>query len=322
MPQPDRRRIVFGAASSEQTMFARKTTLAFVLLAGALGACGRGPEAENQGDVNAADGTDNASVNATEPAFEISPEGTLVPPAPGETGGLPDDRAPLDESAARDPTSVEASGATIERWGIALSEGRYGDAYRLWQFEGRQSGMSEQQFTESYRKYSEIHVLVGRPVAEGPTSVRVPVQVYGRMREGSRPFNLVGMMNLQRNDKGDPAWLISDAELQPRGTVKIVPPGGESTAAIPAAFQGRWSRSEATCGKPGDEMRLAVSADSLIFYESVGKVTAVKRLAPDRLDVRADYNGEGDRWSDVASLRLGEDGRTLTIGNVKRVRCA
>ena len=91
---------------------------------------------------------------------------------------------------------------------------------------------------------------------------------------------------------------------------------------IPAAFQGRWSRSAATCGKPGDEMRLAISADSLIFYESVGEVTSVKRIAPDHVEVRADYNGEGDRWSDVANLRLSEDGQALTIGNVRRVRCA
>ncbi|MBN8829705.1 MAG: hypothetical protein J0G94_03545 [Sphingomonadales bacterium] len=92
--------------------------------------------------------------------------------------------------------------------------------------------------------------------------------------------------------------------------------------AIPAAFQGRWSRSAATCGKPGDDMRLAISGDSLIFYESVGKVTSVKTVSPGHIEVRADYNGEGDRWSDVTSLLLSEDGQTLTIGEVKRVRCA
>jgi len=294
---------------------------AVLLIAGALASCGREPAADNMSNAaNVAEAETTVADNAAAPANAA--DGNLVPPAPGETGGLPDDRTPLNESAARDPKSVEASGGTIELWGIALSEGRYRDAYRLWQHDGRQSGMTEQQFTEAYRKYSEIHVLVGRPEAQGPSTVRVPVQVYGRLREGGRPFNLIGMMALARNEGGGRPWLIADSALQPRGTVKIVALDGGGTPAIPATFQGRWSRSAATCGKPGDDMRLAVAAGSLTFYESVGKVTAVKAITADRIDASVDYQGEGEKWSDVAAMRLSDEGRTLTIGNVKRVRCA
>ncbi|HZV19640.1 MAG TPA: hypothetical protein VFF84_13195 [Sphingobium sp.] len=303
-----------------------------LLLALALTACGSEPVPENQGNItaNEADAALDAALNAVDDGATIDPQyaGTLVPPAPGEPGGLPDDRTPLDESAARDPASAEASGATIERWGLALGEGRYGDAYRLWRDNGRQSGMTEAEFVETYRRYSEVRVLVGRPQAGGTQTARVPVQLYGRLRDGGKPFNLYGMMTLTRNpagqqgEAGQPAWLIAGSELKPLGTVRIVAEGEDVTAArIPTAFQGAWSGSRATCGKPGDDSRLSVQGDSLIFYESVGRVTSVQRLDANRVRISADYNGEGDRWSDSATLALDEDGNRLTIGQTRRVRC-
>ncbi|OJY71631.1 MAG: hypothetical protein BGP16_13615 [Sphingobium sp. 66-54] len=303
-----------------------------LLLALAMTACGSEPVPDNQGNLtaNEADAALDAALNAVDDGATIEPEyeGTLVPPAPGEPGGLPDDRTPLDESAARDPASVEASGATIERWGLALGEGRYGDAYRLWRDNGRQSGMTEAQFVETYRRYSDIRVLVGRPQAGGTQTARVPVQVYGRLREGGKPFNLYGMMTLARNpagqqgEAGQAPWLIASSELKPLGTVRIAHEGEDSSAArIPAAFQGNWSGARATCGKPGDDSRLAVQGDSLIFYESVGQVTAVQRLDDNRVRISADYNGEGDRWTDSATLALGDGGNALTIGQTRRVRC-
>lgn len=304
-------------------------TLTALLLAG----CGQKPTAGNQAGMSAneADVALDNALNATEEAANISAdyEGTLVPPAPGEPGGLPDDRTPLNESAARIPTNVEASGATIERWGLALGEGRYGDAYRLWRDNGRQSGMSEQQFADAYRRYSEIRVLVGRPQSSGPDSVRVPVQMYGRQREGGKPFNLYGTMTLMRNpagqkgEAGQPAWLITASELKPLGEVKIEPAGADAGAGkIPVAFRGNWSGSKASCAKAGDDMRLAVSADSLTFYESVGEVTSVKQVAPNRIQLSADYSGEGNTWSENSTLVLADDGNALTIGNMRRVRCS
>ncbi|HWJ69780.1 MAG TPA: hypothetical protein VNS79_07020 [Sphingobium sp.] len=306
--------------------------LAPLLLALVLTACNSEPAPDNQGRMteNEADAALDAALNAVDDSATIDPqyEGTLVPPAPGEPGGLPDDRTPLNESAARDPASVEASGATIERWGQALGEGRYGDAYRLWRDHGRQSGMTEAQFVETYRRYADIRVLVGRPQTGGTQTARVPVQLYGRLREGGKPFNLSGMMTLARNpagQKGEPGqtpWLIAAADLQPLGTVQIAREGaGTAAARIPAAFQGNWSASRASCGKPGDDMRLAVQGDSLIYYESVGQVTAMQKLGDDRIHITADYNGEGDHWSDSATLALSEGGNRLTIGKTSRVRC-
>jgi len=310
--------------------------LSTAALALSLAACEGPPEATNNmaGDMNAAqaDAALDDALNAAdeEEAGEISPQflGTLVPPAPGEPGGLPDDRRPLDEGAARLPGSLEASGATIQLWGLALAQGRYGDAYRLWADAGRRSGMTEAQFSQAYHRYSEIHVLVGRPEGGSAQTARVPVQMYGRMREDGRPFNMAGTMTLSRNPRGqegqsgEAAWLIAESDLSPRGTVKIIPPGGETGAgAIPQSFRGNWSESAAACGKPGDDMRLAVGADSMTFYESVGKVSAARPLSPNRLRVSATYTGEGETWNDTAILTLSGGGDTLTIGTVKRVRC-
>ena len=310
-------------------MPARIRALPVLLVATALlASCGRDPAPVNQTNITAeqADEALDDAINGVEDA-DVGEAGALVPPAPGEVGGLPDDREPLNEGAARNPTSVEASGTTIELWGIALGEGRYGEAYRLWRDNGRQSGMSEAQFADAYRKYREIHVLVGRPQAGGTQTARVPVQVYGRLRADGEPFNLIGMMTLARNpdgqqgEAGQRPWLIAAADLQARGTVKIARPD-DAAARIPAAFQGNWSRTAANCGKPGDDMRLAVGADSLVFYESEGMVTAVKPVSANRIEVKADYNGEGDKWSETTSLILSDSGKALTIGKVKRVRCA
>jgi hypothetical protein len=311
-------------------MILNRACLLAALPALLLAGCGRGPEeANNAGAMNEsqADAALDEAMNGVEDGNAANMAGTLVPPAPGEEGGLPDDREPLNEGAARDPTSVEASGGTIERWGLALSEGRYGDAYRLWRDDGRRSGMSEAQFADAYRTYAEIHVLVGRPEAGGTQTARVPVQMYGRRRDGS-PFNMLGMMTLARNpagqagEAGEAPWLITASELRARGRVKIIPADADTTARmIPPAFRGNWSRSATTCGKPGDDMRLAVAADSLTFYESVGAVKTVKRLAPGRIELTADYNGEGDKWTDTATLALSNGGNSLTIGPVRRVRC-
>ncbi len=303
------------------------------LTALSLAGCGQKPTAGNDAGLSANEANaalDNA-MNATEEVANISADyaGTLVPPAPGEPGGLPDDREPLNESAARTPTNVEASGATIEQWGFALGEERYHDAYRLWRDNGRQSGMSEQQFASSYHRYSEIRVLIGRPQVSGSDTVRVPVQMYGRQREGGKPFNLYGTMTLVRNPAGQkgeadqPAWLIAASELKPLGTVKIQPESADSGAGeIPVAFRGNWSGSKASCTKAGDDLRLAVSANSLTFYESVGEVTSVKQVAPNQVKLSADYSGEGNTWSENSTLMLADGGNALTIGKMKRVRCS
>lgn len=284
-------------------------------------------------DENEANAIDAAENGVTGNAFNAAgdaalSEGVLVPPAPGEPGGLPDDRRPLDEGAMKDPASVAASGATVELFGLALTDGRYDDAYRFWADNGRQSGMSAAEFAQAYRKYSEIHVLVGRPEAGGTQTARVPVQIYGRFRDGGRPFNLYGPMTLARNpkgQKGEPGqlpWLIAASDLRPRGEAKIsqAQDSGQSHL-IPVGFQGQWAENKAACAKNGDMTRLTIHADTLLFYESQAKVTGVSFGSARDIRVSADYSGEGERWSGTSRLMLSGDGEAMTLDGFRRIRC-
>ncbi len=297
--------------------------LGLALLAG----CKGEPQA-NESRASNDDAWNVTEIPADESAAANAPAGALVPPEPGEPGGLPDDRRPLDESAARDPASVAASGATIELFGLALADGRYDDAYRFWADGGRRSGMNEAQFAENYRKYSEIHVRVGRPEAQGNDAARVPVQIYGRLRENGSPFNLYGPITLERNpagqrgEAGQPPWLITASALTLMGEVTVSQTGGDAQIPlIPAGFQGRWSDSAVTCARPGDTSRLTVKGDSLIFYESEGKVTRIRLLAPNEIRIEAHYTGEGEAWSRTSNLRLSAADDALTLDGKRRVRC-
>lgn len=147
--------------------------------------------------------------------------GELIPPAPGEVGGLPDDREPLDESRI-DPESIRGAGLVVEQYAMALEEGRYLDAFAQWGDEGAASGLTGDAFAQSLMKYEEIHVLIGRPAENGASDKAVvPVQMYGRMVGGS-PFNTVGPVFLERGDTdGGAPWVITDSALKPAGTVEI-----------------------------------------------------------------------------------------------------
>src|SRR5688572_32047930 len=45
--------------------------------------------------------------------------------------------------------------------------------------------------------------------------------------------------------------------------------------------------------------KLAVSASELRFHESIGTVRSVKVEAPGRIEVLADYQGEGESWQNL-----------------------
>lgn len=92
--------------------------------------------------------------------------------------------------------------------------------------------------------------------------------------------------------------------------------------AIPEAFHGSYDRNEENCARPS-EYRLTVDAGELRFHESIGKVRSVKVMEAGRIEVLADYQGEGETWQNVRTLEL--DGKRLTISGegtkIDRVRC-
>ena len=92
--------------------------------------------------------------------------------------------------------------------------------------------------------------------------------------------------------------------------------------AIPEAFRGTYDQDEQSCGRPS-QYRLVIDAAELRYHESSGKVRSVKVLAPERIEIFADYQGEGETWQNVRTLAL--DGKRLTISGegttADRVRC-
>lgn len=85
--------------------------------------------------------------------------------------------------------------------------------------------MSAADFAASFDKYSEYHANIGAPGriegAAGSLYVEVPVQVYGRLKNGAE-FNMLGPMTLRRvNDvPGSTAeqrtWHITSSGIRPR----------------------------------------------------------------------------------------------------------
>ena len=189
---------------------------------------GRAASADNSA-VPEGQGTGDIPLPATPPATKG--ETALDPPAPGEVGGLPDDRTPVAEGKI-DPKGPQGAAQRLQNYAALLEEGKYGDAFALWGDGGKSSGMSKQAFIDSFAKYSEVHALVGGPQnpegAAGSIYVTVPLQLYGRLKSGGT-FNMVGPVTMRRvNDVpgATPAqlrWHITDSKLKPAGKVKEVP---------------------------------------------------------------------------------------------------
>ena len=157
-----------------------------------------------------------APANEAEPAANeitiVENEAPLNPPAPGEPGGLPDDRTPISEGAI-DPKSGQGAGQVLQSY-FALSEsGRFAEANKLWSV-----GVERLDLTG----YREVHAKIGAPGkvegGAGSLYVEIPVQLYGRLKDG-KEFSSLGTMTLRRvNDvpgstEEQRRWHIMNAEF-------------------------------------------------------------------------------------------------------------
>jgi len=185
-----------------------------VMLAG----CGtqqQPPASENIADVGALPGNEQAPASLPPAADTIKP---------GEPGGLPDDRTPVEEGPI-DPKSGQGAGQVLQRFGGLLEQRRFAEARRLWSDGGKASGLTEAEFVAAYDKYAEIHSEVGAPGpmegAAGSAYVEIPFRLYGTLKTG-KPFNLVGPVTLRRvNDvpgssEEQRRWHIYQSGLKPR----------------------------------------------------------------------------------------------------------
>jgi len=140
----------------------------------------------------------------------------LNPPAPGEPGGLPDDRTPVVEGKI-DPKSAQGAGQVLQHYFALAEQGKFAEADNAWSDGSEKLDLA---------KYKEVHANIGAPGgmegAAGSSYVDIPVQLYGRTKDG-KEFNARGTMTLRRvNDvPGSTAeqrqWHIYKSDI-PKGT--------------------------------------------------------------------------------------------------------
>ncbi|MBX3595880.1 MliC family protein [Sphingomonas sp.] len=216
------------------------------------------------------DASGEGAVAATPAPTPAPASGPATPAAPGTPGGLDDDRTPIGESPQPE-TSAQGAATVVERYYALIEAGRYRQAYDLW--EPGRAGMTAAQFARSFDRYAEYHAQVGAPGriegAAGSRYVQVPVQPYGRLKEGNRPFNMRGSMTLRRvaevpgSTAAQRRWHITDTSIKPR-------PGEPAPQPTPSPRATEDNRSVATYRCDGG-VRLTARFDS-----DRGRVTVLR----------------------------------------------
>ncbi|BDW81684.1 hypothetical protein MACH24_11220 [Erythrobacter sp. Dej080120_24] len=86
----------------------------------------------------------------------------------------------------------------------------------------------------------------------------------------------------------------------------------QAPAAIPPRFQGVWDYTEGTCS-PESDMRMEISGNEILFYESMGTLTAIEEQGSDVI-VSLAMEGEGETWEQKSVLRIqGNPERLLVL---------
>ncbi|HVI99764.1 MAG TPA: hypothetical protein VM657_11945 [Sphingomonas sp.] len=181
---------------------------------------------EAQGDIDtyAANSLENQPTPMPSPVPTPAPSPVATPPAPGEPGGLPDDRTPVSE-APFTPESAQGAANVVQTYYALIEQGKYREAWQLWSDGGKASGTTADAFAARFDKYKEYHANIGAPgrvdAGAGQRYVEVPVQVYGTLKDGGRPFNARGSITLHRTadipgaTAEDKSWHISKSDVSP-----------------------------------------------------------------------------------------------------------
>lgn len=221
--------------------------------------------ARNDIDNYAADSADSGAVvsdreAATESAGSADGGGIVETPTslpapsvstPGET---PTPLASLPESPFT-PDSAQGAANVVQTYYALLEARNYRQAWRLWDDDGRASGMTAEAFAASFAKYRVYHASIGAPgridAGAGQRHVAVPVRVYGTLKAGNSPFAMAGPVTLHRVGDIDGAtaaqrnWRISASGVRPRpGATSPTPTPSPGTA--PAIITARYRCTDGT----------------------------------------------------------------------------
>ena len=109
--------------------------------------------------------------------------------------------------------------------------------------------------------------------------------------------------------EGEPDAPAPSATPAPPAATAAPEPGVRpAEGTIPIAFRGAWDWTGGTCAAASD-LRMEIGVQGINFYESVGKVEAVREDG-DTLSLDLAMEGEGEQWRQITVLRL-VDGGTL-----------
>jgi len=83
--------------------------------------------------------------------------------------------------------------------------------------------------------------------------------------------------------------------------------------AIPEGLRGRWGLVPADCTSTRGDAKglLEISADRLKFYESVGRLGAIRGASAMSVDATFAFTGEGQNWMRDMTLSSPDGGKTL-----------
>lgn len=181
-------------------------------------------QAQGSVDAYAANSAAEAALNGSMPTpLPTSSPSPLTPPAPGTPGGLPDERAPVSEGPFSSD-SAQGAADVVQRYYALLGEGKYRQAWALWEDDGKASGANAAAFAARFAGYSEYHANIGAPgdvdAGAGQRYVTVPVQVYARLKQGGGADYKIGSVTLHRTADIDGAtaaqksWHIRSIDLK------------------------------------------------------------------------------------------------------------
>lgn len=187
-------------------------------------ACSQQPVVNNNSaDINAAAGQAQGDIdNYTASNTAVAAPEPLNPAAPGQPGGLADDKTPISEAPFA-PDSPQGAANVVQTYYALIGAGKYADAWKLWGDGGKASNQSADAFAASFAKYSEYHANIGAPGREdagaGQRYITVPVQAYARLKDGKAAY-WIGSVVLHRTADIDGAtaedkmWRIKSIDLK------------------------------------------------------------------------------------------------------------
>ena len=81
---------------------------------------------------------------------------------------------------------------------------------------------------------------------------------------------------------------------------------------IPADYHGVWDYVDGTC-QPESDLRMEISGERIVFYESVGEVTNVASETNGDRIVTLAMSGEGETWASKLRLQMDSRGMRMVV---------